>query len=74
MSDLVKVKCVIIKETDAALRVSQPGRSAIWIPRSPLNHISKRLVDNWSGRTSGFKQATIDMPQWLAGKKGLDYE
>lgn len=74
MSDFVKVECVIIKETDMALRVSQPGLSAIWIPRSPLNHISKRPVDNWSGRTAGFKQATIDMPLWLAEQRGLDYE
>lgn len=74
MSDSVKVECVIMKETEEALRVSQPGLSAIWIPRSPLSHISKKPVDNWSGRTSGFKQAVIDMPAWLARQNGLDYD
>lgn len=72
--ELVKVECVILKETDMALRISQPGLSALWVPRSLLSHISKKPIDNWCGRTSGFRNAAIDMPQWLAKERGLDYE
>jgi len=49
-----------------ALLISQ-DENEVWVPRSLLDHISKR--DN------GFlTEMKVDMPEWLADEKGLDYE
>ena len=72
----VEVWCVILKETEMALQVQQAihGRheksDPVWIPRSQLDHISKK---GFNKENRAHKDATITMPSWLAETKGINY-
>ena len=62
----VRVNCILIQDRPMALLILQ-DEIEVWIPRSLLEHISKR--DN------GFLvELKVDMPEWLAEEKGLDYD
>lgn len=67
------VRCIILEEREISLHIEQEqARGAtlrVWIPRSQLDHISKR----GSSKTGFGVDATIEMPEWLANDKGLDY-
>ena len=67
MKEPVTVRCTIIEEREMSLWIEQKqarnGKLQVWIPRSPLNHISKR---------EGEMASTIEMPEWLCIAKGLE--
>jgi hypothetical protein len=69
MKEPAKIRCTIIEEREMSLWIEQKqprgGTLRVWIPRSPLDHISKR---------EGEMTSTIEMPEWLAEAKGLDCE
>ena len=73
-NDPARVKCVIIRETEKALLIRQDQKEInatqeVWVPRSQCSHISKL------GRNkTGFFDATIEMSEWLAEEKELDYQ
>lgn len=66
--ELCQVKCTIIDDSrDTSLQIEQRqargGKLVVWIPRSQIEHISKRAGD---------MNTTIEMPLWLVESKGLD--
>lgn len=61
------VRCRIVHETDKALLIEQ-GVTQTWIPRSQLDHISKK-----GKHAKGGFEAEIEMPEWLADDKGVEY-
>ena len=70
--ELAKVRCTILedsRDTGLAFQIEQSqARGAIlrvWIPRSQVEHISKR---------DGVMASMLELPEWLAEAKGLDYE
>ena len=64
-----RVKCIIIHRTEQAMLIRQ-GAKETWVPRSLCRtSILGRNKDNPS-----HKDATIDMPEWLAEEKGITYE
>jgi hypothetical protein len=66
--ETAKVKCVILEERRLAIQIEQKqGRNSkivVWIPRSQIQHVS---------RQKGYP-TTIELPEWLAEEKGLNYE
>jgi len=69
---LVTVECTLLKETEQALRIAQPGLCT-WIPRSSCAHISKRKAPNWAAASAGWLSATISMSKSMANIKRLVY-
>jgi hypothetical protein len=69
MSEPVTVRCTIIEERELALCIEQSqargGSLRVWMPRSQLEHISKR---------QGTMNSKLEVPEWLCIAKGLDYE
>jgi len=62
----VQVSCILIQDRPMALLISQ-DEIEVWVPRSLLEHISKR--------NNGFLvELKVDMPEWLANEKGLNYD
>jgi hypothetical protein len=64
MSKIVSVRCTILEERDISLCIEQGG-SRVWLPRSGCANISKR---------PGAMASSIEVPEWLAEGKGLDYD
>jgi hypothetical protein len=67
-SELCQVKCTIIDDSrDTALQIEQrqarDSKVVVWIPRSQVEHISKR---------PGHMNTIIEMPLWLVEAKRLD--
>jgi len=60
----ITILAYIVKETEAAMLVRQHGKE-IWIPRSQISYVRKRV---------GIGDSVMSIPEWLARKKGLDYE
>jgi len=67
MSALVKVKGILLRDTELALLLRQ-GTSEIWIPRGQCHHISKRLT------VEDAIEAVVELPEWLAEAKQLEVE
>jgi hypothetical protein len=66
--ELCQVKCTILDDSRAtALQIEQRqargGKLVVWIPRSQVEHISKR---------KGHMNTTLEIPLWLVESKGLD--
>lgn len=65
------VRCEILEERERSIHILQRqargGEKREWLPRSQLEHISKRKNEE------GKWEADIEMPEWLADEKGLDY-
>ncbi len=73
MSALVKVKGILLRETELALEIQQTiadGQAwhRAWIPRGQCHHISKRLT------TEDTVEAVVELPEWLADAKELEVE
>lgn len=73
MSEPVKVYCVIMEERERSVRIIQEqARGAVkdvFIPRSQIEHKSKNGKQVFGGI-----EGNIEIPEWLAEEKGLDYE
>ena len=66
--ELCQVKCTIIDDSrDTALQIEQrqarDSKVVVWIPRSQVEHISKR---------PGHMNSTLEIPLLLVEVKGLD--
>lgn len=73
MSALVKVKGILLRETELALEFQQniaDGQAwhRVWIPRGQCHHISKRLTKEDA------IEAVVELPEWLAEAKQLEVE
>lgn len=72
-SEPARVRCIILEERDISLCIEQAQARGstlrVWLPRSQLEIISKK----GSSKTGFGVDATIEMPEWLANDKGLDY-
>lgn len=65
-AEYASIPCRILDERPLALRIEQDGNQ-VWIPRSPCKRILKQAPD-----ATGAREATIEMPWWLAEEKGLE--
>lgn len=60
-SDLVDIGCMIVGETDKAIRVDD-GATRCWLPKSQIEFERSDLPN---------KLDTVTLPEWLAKDKGL---
>lgn len=67
------IKLWLVSSTDAAYLLTQfpksedpIGRRGVWVPRSMIERITK-----WPAGLNEFQKCEIDIPEWLAVKKGL---
>ena len=72
MSEIVKVRCWKVGQTDKAILVSKTpkGRNprpsdSVWIPRSVIEHTSTNNADG------GWPELVLSLPEWIAEEKGL---
>ncbi len=67
------VRCIILEEREISLHIQQDqargGEVRCWIPRSQIDHISKK-----GKNAKGDMEAEIEMTEWIAEQKGLDYK
>ena len=73
MSALVKVKGIILRETELALQFRQdiadgPASHTAWIPIGSCHHITRHP------ETGRGRPAVIELPEWLADAKELEVE
>lgn len=67
--ELACVKCVIIHRTELAMLLRQ-GTAEHWVPRS----LCLTSILGFNKDNPMHKDATIEMPEWLAEEKGLSYQ
>ena len=60
---MAKVKCKIVRKTEAAFLINQKGKEH-WIPRSQISHRS--VPPN--------QPTVLTIPDWLAEKLGVWYD
>lgn len=64
------IKGRLIEESELALHITQKdGMREAWIPRSTCHRVSKGKID-----FNGERDVTVVCDEWIAQKKGLDYE
>lgn len=67
----VQIKCRIVRESEKAIFIRQEigkgAYTALWIPRSQCDHLSKGPI-----QADGSRDATITMAEWLAEKHNLE--
>ena len=60
----VKVKLVLIHETDKAYQVENPNAHKLWLPKSQVDELSRSFEDME-------EIIELDVPEWLAKESEL---
>lgn len=67
-TELAYVRCVIIHRTENAMLIRQ-GVKEFWVPRS----LCRTSILGFNKDNPSRRDATVEMPEWLAEEKGIDY-